>query len=328
MLFFVGTRGSKLALKQTEIFLESIRKKYEKLGKNSPQFEIKIIKTKGDKILDSPLSRIPGKGFFVKEIEDELIEGKIDIAVHSLKDVPTELPPQLTISAYLERENPADALLGLSREEIFDKVKKGYEVKIGTSSLRREFQIKRIFGEKVKVLPIRGNLDTRIKKLERGECDALIVALAGVLRMKLDSFIKDILPPQEFLYPAGQGIIAIETRAGSDAEKITQIVNDKKTEFLGILEREIVKNIGGGCNSPFGIYTEIKGGELGKNDEEVEMETENKADFQKNFFSLYIKFEAFEKNIRFEDEYKLSSLEKEQISYIVSDILSRIKTKQ
>jgi len=111
------------------------------------------------------------------------------------------------------------------------------------------------------------------------------------------------------------------------AEKITQIVNDKKAEFLGILEREIVKNIGGGCNSPFGIYTEIKGVEVGKNEEEVEMETENKADFQKKSFSLYIKFEAFERNISFENEYKLSSLEKEQISYIVSDILSRIKTK-
>ena len=325
MLFFVGTRGSNLALKQTEIFLESIRKKYEKLGENHPQFEIKIIKTKGDKILDSPLSRIPGKGFFVKEIEDELIEGKIDFAVHSLKDVPTELPPQLTISAYLERENPADVLLGLSREEIFDRIKKGYEVKIGTSSLRREFQIKRIFGEKVKVIPIRGNLDTRIKKLERGECDALIVAFAGVVRMKFDNLIKDILPPQEFLYPPGQGIIAVETRIGSEAERIAQIVNDKKTQFLGILEREIVKNIGGGCNSPFGICTEIK--EYDNNDDNDnnnnKVKKENDTAVDDNKFILYVKFEAFEVNIRFEDEFRISSLDSSQIPYIVSDILAK-----
>jgi hydroxymethylbilane synthase len=314
MFFRVGTRGSKLALKQTEIFLNSIAKKFQEIGKDTPRFEIKVIKTKGDKILDSPLSRIPGKGFFVKEIEDELIEGKIDFAVHSLKDVTTTLPPQLTISAYLERENPADVLLGLSREEIRDRLKKGYEVKIGTSSLRREFQIKRIFGNKVQVIPIRGNLDTRIRKLENGECDALIVSLAGVTRMKFDGFIKEVLPPQEFLYSPGQGIIAVETRIGSDAEKISQLVNDKKSEFVGMIEREIVKNIGGGCNSPFGICTELK-----------EVEKENDGNKENKIFVLYLKFEAFERNIIFEDEFKITSLDKEQIYDIVSDILSRLK---
>ena len=316
MFFRVGTRGSKLALKQTEIFLNSITKKFQEIGKDPPRFEIKVIKTKGDKILDSPLSRIPGKGFFVKEIEDELIEGKIDFAVHSLKDVPTTLPPQLTISAYLERENPADVLLGLSREEIRDRLKKGYEVKIGTSSLRREFQIKRIFGNKVQVIPIRGNLDTRIRKLENGECDALIVSLAGVIRMKFDGFIKEVLPPQEFLYPPGQGIIAVETRIGSDAEKISQLVNDKKSEFVGMIEREIVKNIGGGCNSPFGICTELK---------EVEKKEKNGNNKENKIFVLYLKFEAFERNIIFEDEFKITSLDKEQIYDIVSGILSRLK---
>jgi hydroxymethylbilane synthase len=134
--------------------------------------------------------------------------------------------------------------------------------------------------------------------------------------MKFDGFIKEVLPPQEFLYPPGQGIIAVETRIGSDAEKIAQLVNDKKSEFIGMIEREIVKNIGGGCNSPFGICTELK---------EVEKKEKNGNNKEDKIFFLYLKFEAFERNIIFEDEFKITSLDKEQINDIVSHILSRLK---
>jgi len=197
----IGTRGSLLALKQTEI-VEKILK--EKFGYES---EIIRIKTKGDKILDSPLSKIGGKGVFVKEIEEALLEKKIDIAVHSTKDLPTELPKGLLIRAFLKRENAGDCFLSIRFNTLKD-ISKG---KVGTSSMRRRAIIHSIFPQ-IEVEDIRGNLDTRIKKLKAGLYDGLVVSLAGVRRLGFEGFIREILSEDTFIPAAGQGAIAIEMR--------------------------------------------------------------------------------------------------------------------
>jgi hydroxymethylbilane synthase len=308
MVIRVGTRGSKLALKQTEIFIEKLKSELKKSGENEPDFEIIKIKTKGDKILDSPLSKIPGKGFFVKEIEEELAQGKIDFAVHSLKDVPTEMPENLVISAFLKRDPPGDVILGMTKQEIALSSEKS-KVKIGTSSLRREIQLKKMFGKNIEVIPIRGNLDTRIRKVERKECDAIVVAYCGVIRLGFEDKISDYLDPREFLYAPGQGIIAVEARKDNElAIHLSKLVDDKESRFLGTLEREIVRKIGGGCNSPFGIFSEIKK-EPGGDKEVV----------------LFLKFCAFERNISYESYFKLSDFDSSEISECVREICEKVE---
>lgn len=308
MVIRVGTRGSKLALKQTEIFIEKLKNELKKLGEREPEFEIIKIKTKGDKILDSPLSKIPGKGFFVKEIEEELAEGKIDFAVHSLKDIPTEIPGNLIISAFLKRDPPGDVIVGMTKQEIASRSEKS-KVKIGTSSLRREIQLKNMFGKNIDLIPIRGNLDTRIRKVERKECDAIVVAHCGVIRLGLEDKISDYLDPREFLYAPGQGIIAVETRKDNKlAVELSELVDDKESRFLGTLEREMVRKIGGGCNSPFGIFSEIK--------KELEGDKE---------IVLFLKFCAFEKNISYENRFKLNDFDPSGISECVREICEKVE---
>ncbi len=253
MKFRVGTRGSKLALKQTEIFIQNMKKNFP-----DAEFDLCIIKTKGDKILDAPFSRIPHKGLFVKDIEDELLKGNIDFAVHSLKDVPLDVPEELSLSAFLERENPADVIIGLTFQDIMQRVRHGLRVSVGTSSLRREYLLREIFGD-LNFVSIRGNVDTRINKVMKGECDCIVLALAGVLRLgiELSKVPHEVLDPRNFLYSPGQGIIVVETRKNTEAYEISKVVDNPVSRFLGEIERGILRRLGGGCSLPLGVFSEI-----------------------------------------------------------------------
>ncbi|MCX7734917.1 MAG: hydroxymethylbilane synthase [bacterium] len=262
MRFRIGTRGSKLALKQTEIFIREFKARFP-----DTEFEIVVIKTKGDKILDAPFSKIPHKGLFVKDIEDELIRGNIDFAVHSLKDVPLDIPESLCLSAFLTRENPSDIIVGMNFQQIKQRLQQGSKIIIGTSSLRREFLLREKFKEgNLDFAQIRGNVDTRINKVRSGQYDCIVLALAGVLRLGLEELLKDIpyeiLDPKDFLYSPGQGIIVVETREGTKAYDLSRYINDERSEFLGELEREILRKLGGGCSLPLGVCTDISDGKL------------------------------------------------------------------
>ncbi len=250
MLIRLGTRGSKLALAQSIWVKEKIESLCEDI-----RVEIVKIKTKGDKILDSPLSRIGGKGLFVKEIEVELIRGNIDIAVHSMKDVPVELPEEVEIASYPKRENPFDAFVS-NRFKKIDDLPDGS--KIGTSSLRRKVQIKRI-NPSFEVVPIRGNVDTRLRKLEELNLDAIIIACAGLIRLNLSEKIRQQIPEDVMIPAIGQGALAIEIRR--DDERIRRIVsflNHKKTEIEVKAERAFLKELGGGCQIPIAGHARIK----------------------------------------------------------------------
>ena len=242
----IGTRGSKLALIQAEI----VRSKLENL-KLGHEVELKIIKTKGDKNLDSPLARIDDKGLFVKEIEIALIQGRIEIGVHNPKDIPIEQPGRLQISAIPERETPNDAFVSNEYSSL-SEVKIGSV--IGTSSLRRKSQLIHMRPDLV-IKDIRGNMDTRLRKLDRGEYDTLVLAAAGLKRLGFEERITEVLP-LDFMVPAvGQGALALETR-DSDKEilALCQLLNHEKTQKAVEEEREFLKLTGGGCQVPLGCY--------------------------------------------------------------------------
>lgn len=279
MRFRVGTRGSKLALKQTEIFVQMLKDKFP-----SVELEVVVIKTKGDKLLDAPPPRTPVKGLFVKDIEEELIKGNIDFAVHSLKDVPLSVPPGLAISAYLPREDPADVIVGMTKEEILEKLREERKVLVGTSSIRRQLIIREKLGE-VEFVNIRGNVDTRIKKVKNKECDCIVIALAGLKRLGyhiLDGLPYEVLDPKDFMYSPGQGIIAIETKIGTKAYELSRALDDPESRFIGEIERGILRSLGGGCSTPLGIYSKIIGNRL------------------------FIKFRLFGKPVSFEEQFELT----------------------
>ncbi|HLA48059.1 MAG: hydroxymethylbilane synthase [Nitrospinae bacterium RIFCSPLOWO2_12_39_16] len=247
----IGTRGSQLALWQAN-WVKS------KLLEWNPGIEIEIhkIKTTGDKILDAPLSKVGGKGLFVKEIEEALFDKKIDIAVHSMKDVPTDLPEGLSISAITEREDPRDALIskdGLKLKEL----KKG--AKIGTSSLRRQVQLLN-FREDFKIYQLRGNLNTRMKKLSAGDFDAIMLAAAGVKRMGWKDKITEYLPYDIFLPAIGQGALGIEIRdSDREAGKIVERFNHRETSLCVRAERSFLERLEGGCQVPIAAFGMING---------------------------------------------------------------------
>lgn len=241
----IGTRGSKLALAQTRLVAE-------RLEKEGHEVEIKIIKTAGDIMKDRPLHEFRGMGAFVRAIDTALAKGGIDIAVHSYKDVPSQRVPGTKISAVLKRDSPCDALIsqnGLKLEELHENAK------IGTSSLRRRAQFSRLRRDLV-FENLRGNLDTRLRKLREGIYDAIIVAEAGIQRLGLkvdyQSFSPDLIVP-----PPNQGIIAVATREGE--ESLVSFMNDEKTWLSAQVERMIAKELGFGCAVPFGVYAEVKG---------------------------------------------------------------------
>lgn len=244
----IGTRGSKLALWQANW----VKKKLEELYPDLT-VEIEKIKTTGDKILDAPLAKIGGKGLFVKEIEEALLKKRIDIAVHSMKDVPTEIPEGLQISAICEREKPVDALI--SKNGSLNELPKG--AIIGTSSLRRTVQIKALRDDLI-IKPLRGNVDTRLKKLKEGEFHAIVLALAGLKRMGFEDVVTEIIP-EEIMIPAiGQGAIGIETRVDDDfVNEIVKPLNHEETALCVLAERAFLRVMGGGCQVPLACHAKV-----------------------------------------------------------------------
>ncbi len=250
----IGSRGSRLALTQAHIVRDSLLKVYPELN-----IEIKTIKTTGDKILDAPLNKIGDKGLFTKEIEEALIEGKIDLAVHSMKDLPTDLPDGLKIGAVSKRENACDVLVTMRGIDGLDNLPK--KAKVGTSSLRRRAQLlnKR---DDLEILDLRGNLDTRIKKLEDGLYDAIILAYAGVKRLNLKLNMSQIAI-DHILPQAGQGALGIEIRErDSSTEGKVKILDDPETHMCVSAERALLAVLGGGCQVPIGVYAQISNEEL------------------------------------------------------------------
>lgn len=245
----IGTRGSKLALWQANFIADKIRR-------NNPALEVEIVKvqTQGDKILDAPLAKIGGKGLFTKELELQLLAGKINLAVHSLKDVPTELDEKFKIAAITRRQNPFDAFVS-NNFKTFDELPDG--AVIGTSSLRRAAQIL-ILRPDLKIKNLRGNVDTRLKKLDAGEFDAEILAAAGLERLGYSSRINHTLT--QIIPAAGQGALAVEICA-DDFETFDAInfLNDAETCASVKIERDFLKVVGGGCQIPVGIFAQVDG---------------------------------------------------------------------
>lgn len=250
----VGSRGSKLALTQTNWVISE-------LSRLNPgiEFHVEKISTKGDKITDVPLSRLGGVGLFTKELETALIKGKIDIAVHSAKDVPTEIHGELTIGATPKRENPHDVLISNNNatlERLPDNAR------IGTSSLRRKAQLL-AFRPDFKILDLRGNLDTRLKKLETDDMDAIIVAYAGLLRMSYTGQVSQIIPFDIMLPAVGQGALCIEIRKNdAQIKKIVSGIDDTQTRIAVEAERALLAKLQGGCQVPIGAYAQIRGDEV------------------------------------------------------------------
>jgi len=245
----IGTRGSKLALWQANWVKSALEAEDSSLS-----IKLVIIKTKGDKILDVPLSKVGGKGLFVKEIEDALLNEKIDLAVHSMKDMPGEIPKGLCIGAIPQREIPQDVLISRNEKRLS---KLGPGAKIGTSSLRRKAQLLHARPDLV-VLPLRGNLDTRLKKLETENLDAIVLAAAGVKRLGLENRITETLDENIMLPAVGQGALCIEVRQNDPlVEPIVVTLEHPKTRVVILGERAFLNRLEGGCQVPIAAYGEI-----------------------------------------------------------------------
>ncbi|MCD4721131.1 MAG: hydroxymethylbilane synthase [Desulfobacula sp.] len=251
----IGTRGSKLALWQANFIKSEIMRLFPDLD-----VELNIIKTTGDRITDRPLAMIGGKGLFVKEIENALINNDIDLAVHSMKDMPGELPEGLIIGAIPKRENPFDVLISKNKCLLVD-YEKG--AKIGTSSLRRASQIKHIRPDVI-IESIRGNLDTRIKKLKSGEYDAIVLAAAGLIRLDQESEITEYIDETIMIPAVGQGALCIETRENDgDIALIMEKLDHHDTRVCVTGERAFLKQIEGSCHIPVACFGKIIDNEVG-----------------------------------------------------------------
>ncbi len=250
----VGSRDSRLALSQSNWVIEELK---QVAAEHS--FEIKLIKTKGDKILDTDLTKLGDKGVFVKEIEDALLCGEIDLAVHSMKDVPTVLPAGLEIGAVTGKEDPRDALVSLQAAAFADLPDGAL---IGTSSLRRIAQLSRSY-PRLTFRPVRGNLETRLRKLTEGEFDALVLAYAGLKRLGWLDLVTEIIPPEICLPAVGQGRLAVEIRDDDKAMKELLRHLDRPEERTAVsAERAFLRRLEGGCQIPAGALCEISDGKL------------------------------------------------------------------
>ncbi len=250
----IGTRGSKLALWQANWVKSQIKKNFTKA-----QVEIIKIKTTGDKILDRPLAMVGGKGLFVKEIEKELFDNGIDLAVHSMKDMPGDMPEGLCIGAIPVRENPFDVLI--SRKNFcLDELEAGS--KIGTSSLRRSSQIRHIRPD-LEIVSIRGNLDTRLAKLDSGEFDAILLAAAGIIRLGLKDRITQYLDEDLMLPAVGQGALCIQTRQDDkDIQPILEVLDNLETKIPVIGERAFLRRLEGSCHVPVACFGKLENNEV------------------------------------------------------------------
>ena len=256
----LGCRKSKLALAQAKLVEDSLRLFYPRL-----EFELKTIITTGDKILNKALNKIGDKGLFTKEIEEALLGGEIDLAVHSMKDLPVQLPKGLEIGAVPKREDPRDVLVSLGGSSL-ESLPKG--ARIGTSSLRRSAQLLNIRTD-LDMLPLRGNLDTRIKKLERGSYDAILLAYAGLKRLGVlvgtehcsvptGSLTMTLIPLDKILPQAGQGALGIEIRSGDlTTGDLVKAIDDYDAHLCVDAERAVLLGLGGGCSTPIGVYAQV-----------------------------------------------------------------------
>lgn len=249
MRLIIGTRGSRLALAQTNYVKDLLGKRFPEL-----EFKFRVIKTTGDKIKDAPLAKIGGKGIFVKEIDEAVARGKVDLAVHSMKDVPTELMEGLVIAAVPEREEPCDVLVSRNNRTL-DELPGG--AVIGTSSLRRRAEIMH-YRRDITVKDIRGNVDTRLRKLRCREYDALIMAKAGLKRMGFEDVVTQKLSVDDFLPAVGQGAIAIVARSDCKHGGYLEGINHWESFHRTRAERAFLKRLGGGCQVPMGAYTEVE----------------------------------------------------------------------
>ncbi len=247
----IGTRGSQLALYQANWVRDEFLRAH-------PDLVVTLIKIKttGDKIQDAPLAKIGGKGLFVKEIEEALLQDRIDLAVHSIKDVPTEFPEGLHLAAITKREDPKDVFISRDKTCLKD-LPRG--AKIGTSSLRRQAQLLH-FRNDLEMIPLRGNLDTRLKKLLSMNLDGIVLALAGVKRLGLEEKITEIIPVEISLPAIGQGALGIETRkADQEVDRRIRFLNDPITAIAVSGERAFLKKLEGGCQVPIAAYGQTTG---------------------------------------------------------------------
>ena len=248
----IATRKSPLALWQANHVRDALMARNPGLD-----VELFTMTTQGDKILDSPLAKVGGKGLFVKELELGILEGRADLAVHSMKDVPVEFPQGLGLAAILEREDPRDALISNTISSI-EALPPG--ARVGTSSLRRQCQLRARRAD-LEVLDLRGNVNTRLAKLDNGDYDAILLAAAGVKRMGWEDRITELLPPEQFLPAIGQGAIGIEIRVADErVSRIVEALNDEQTATRIRAERALNERLQGGCQVPIAGYSEISHG--------------------------------------------------------------------
>lgn len=241
-----GSRESKLAVIQSRMVMEAVKQAL-------PQAELELftMKTTGDRILDKTLDKIGGKGLFVKELDRALRDGRVDVTVHSLKDMPMETPEDLPLAAFSKREDPRDALVLPQGETTLDVTKP-----IGCASRRRQLQLAQLYPG-VEVKPVRGNVQTRLSKLEAGEYSALVLAAAGLKRLGLEGRIHRYFSPEEMIPAAGQGILAVQIKKGYDADWLSA-VRDENATACALAERAFVRALNGGCSSPVAAYAVVE----------------------------------------------------------------------
>jgi hydroxymethylbilane synthase len=248
----IGSRGSQLALWQANHISALLRDR-------GFAVELEIIKTTGDKITDVALAKVGTKGMFTKEIEEALADGRVDLAVHSLKDLPTEMQPGFEIAAITRRENPRDVFVSSNYADIESLPS---NARVGTSSLRRQAQLKALRAD-LDIYPLRGNVDTRLRKLNSGEYDAIILAAAGVTRLGLTAMVKQIIPAEVMCPAAGQGALGIEIRLGDEVtRRQLAFLDDAASRATTTAERALLNKLGGGCQVPIGAFAEIHDGRL------------------------------------------------------------------
>jgi hydroxymethylbilane synthase len=247
-MLVIASRGSQLALWQAH-WVE------RQLTAAGHECRIEIVKTTGDQITDVPLAKVGAKGLFTKEIEEALLDGRADLAVHSLKDLPTELPEGLVLAAVPEREDPRDAVVGRRLADL------PAGARVGTSSLRRAAQLRKLRAD-LTVESVRGNLDTRLRKLDAGRYDAILLAAAGLKRLGWGGRIAEILAPEAMCPAVGQGALAIETRAAGAGFDACAALDHRDTHAAVAAERGLLAALGGGCQVPIGAHATVDGGRL------------------------------------------------------------------
>ena len=251
----IATRGSKLALWQAE----HVKARILELNPLLAEVDLLVLKTKGDKILDVPLAKIGGKGLFVKEIEEALLDGRADVAVHSIKDVPMTLPPNLALGAIMEREDARDMFLSM-RFANLDALPPG--ARVGTSSLRRQAGLLRLRPD-LAIVPLRGNVDTRLAKLAAGEFDAVVMAAAGVKRLGLSAPCMVEFPETAMLPAAGQGALGLEYRVDDkEVASFLTPLDHEETHLRVMAERGVLAGLGGGCQTPMAAHAKVEDGFL------------------------------------------------------------------